>query len=190
NMPVMDGLEATRRIRAAEREQRQPRVAIVAVTGASDRESCIEAGADDFFPIPLSMDDMRLILDRWIVSNAALTAAKQQDSAEEQLKARVAQAAKNSSTSTETAVQKSSTSTQEAAKKSSTSTQEAGKKSSTSTQEAAKKSSTSTPDEGKNSAASEQETTKRASDKTPDQDGLWSCDESECDDAPDLSDDQ
>ncbi|HEY9773745.1 MAG TPA: response regulator [Planktothrix sp.] len=66
SMPVMDGLEATRRIRAREQENNLPRTPIVAVTGASEREDCMLAGVDDFYEIPLSIDDMRQILRRWL----------------------------------------------------------------------------------------------------------------------------
>lgn len=49
-MPVMDGFEATRAIRAYERENRLPRVVIIAVTAAADWEACIRAGMDYFVP--------------------------------------------------------------------------------------------------------------------------------------------
>jgi two-component system sensor histidine kinase/response regulator len=66
SMPVMDGLEATRLIRAHEREKKLPRIPIVAVTGAVEREDCLKAGVDDFYEIPLSIDDMRKIVKRWL----------------------------------------------------------------------------------------------------------------------------
>lgn len=67
-MPVMDGLEATRLIRAHEQEKKLPRIPIVAVTGAVEREDCLNAGVDDFYEIPLSIDDMRKIVKRWLPS--------------------------------------------------------------------------------------------------------------------------
>jgi CheY-like chemotaxis protein len=69
SMPVMDGLEATRLIRATEQEKKLPRVPIVAVTGAVDKDACIKAGVDDFYEIPLSIDDMRRIVKRWLSAN-------------------------------------------------------------------------------------------------------------------------
>lgn len=54
-MPVMDGLEATRIIR----EKLQNRVPIVAVTAGiavQDRQQCDEAGMDDFIPKPIDED--------------------------------------------------------------------------------------------------------------------------------------
>ena len=55
-MPNLDGLEATRRIRALERESGHPPVRIVAVTAnafADDRKACLDAGMDDILTKPL-----------------------------------------------------------------------------------------------------------------------------------------
>jgi signal transduction histidine kinase/DNA-binding response OmpR family regulator/HPt (histidine-containing phosphotransfer) domain-containing protein len=58
-MPVMDGLEATRLIRIYEKEQGLEPVPIIAMTGnafESDREKCFMAGMDDFIPKPVEPD--------------------------------------------------------------------------------------------------------------------------------------
>ncbi len=53
-MPIMDGIEATRRIRAKEQgTTRTPIVAMTANAMASDRALCFEAGMDEHLPKPL-----------------------------------------------------------------------------------------------------------------------------------------
>jgi PAS domain S-box-containing protein len=64
-MPVMDGLEATRRIRAGLPRQHQPR--IVAMTGAvpvGSRDVCVDAGMDDYLAKPVRQVDMRRVMTR------------------------------------------------------------------------------------------------------------------------------
>ena len=64
-MPVMDGLDATRAIRAFEAAHQRPRVRIVAMTAnamASDREACELAGMDAFLSKPFKVDELRLHL--------------------------------------------------------------------------------------------------------------------------------
>lgn len=69
SMPVMDGFEATRRIRAAEAEKGLPRTPIVAVTAHvldDDRRRCREAGMDDFLPKPVRGPALSEILTKWM----------------------------------------------------------------------------------------------------------------------------
>ena len=70
-MPEMNGFDATRAIRAAEREAardgRSPHVPIVAVTanvGGGSREECMASGMDEYLPKPLRVDDLRTVIDR------------------------------------------------------------------------------------------------------------------------------
>ena len=61
-MPVMDGLYATRAIRAFEAANHRKRVRIVAMTAnamASDREACERAGMDEFLSKPFKADELR-----------------------------------------------------------------------------------------------------------------------------------
>ncbi len=69
-MPVMDGVEATRRILAEWPADRRPRViAVTAHAMRGDREKYLDAGMDDYISKPLRENDLRRILSaagkRW-----------------------------------------------------------------------------------------------------------------------------
>jgi PAS domain S-box-containing protein len=61
-MPVMDGLEATRRFRASETGLRTPIVAMTANAMQGDRDRCIEVGMDDYISKPLRVAELERIL--------------------------------------------------------------------------------------------------------------------------------
>ena len=66
-MPEMDGLEATRKIRELERQTQSRRIRIIAMTAnamSEDREECINAGMDDHVSKPISLAVLQLTLDR------------------------------------------------------------------------------------------------------------------------------
>jgi PAS domain S-box-containing protein len=70
-MPRMDGIEATRRIRAWQEGQSGKRIPIVALTAAafdSDRERCIAAGMDDFVTKPIQLAQLLPVLQRWLAA--------------------------------------------------------------------------------------------------------------------------
>jgi CheY-like chemotaxis protein len=74
HMPGSDGLEATRRIRAAESTSRHPRTPIIALTANAfeeDRSACIAAGMDDFLPKPLDRERLGAILASAIMAPLA-----------------------------------------------------------------------------------------------------------------------
>lgn len=62
-MPVMDGLEATRRIRQQQRSI--PIVALTANDTDEDRELCLQAGMDDFLAKPLQQAELAAMLRRF-----------------------------------------------------------------------------------------------------------------------------
>ncbi|MEM0964349.1 MAG: response regulator, partial [Bacteroidota bacterium] len=63
-MPVMDGHEATRRIRTATLKRQPWVVALTANAMQGDREACLEAGADDYLAKPVQLDTMGEALER------------------------------------------------------------------------------------------------------------------------------
>ncbi len=67
-MPVMDGLTATRRIREWERENALPPIPIVALTGGvfeHDAQRCFDAGMNDFLAKPLSVNALDRVMAQW-----------------------------------------------------------------------------------------------------------------------------
>jgi len=77
-MPVMDGLEAARRIRAAEAEAEAgekpiPMLALTANAYAEDRDACLAAGMDALLVKPLDRERLREALE--IVARRASLAA-------------------------------------------------------------------------------------------------------------------
>lgn len=70
SMPVMDGLEATKLIREAEQGRKKRRVPIVAVTGISDRDTCLQAGMDDFMNKPFLLEHLRGVVAKWMKNRA------------------------------------------------------------------------------------------------------------------------
>jgi len=68
-MPRMDGLEATRRIRRGDRNRSTPVVALTANAFGEDRDRCMAAGMSDFLSKPL---DARVLFEtvlRWLDSS-------------------------------------------------------------------------------------------------------------------------
>jgi len=68
-MPVLDGFDASRGIRAREQACSLPRIPIVAMTANAmegDRERCLDAGMDDYIAKPVQLDQLRIACERWL----------------------------------------------------------------------------------------------------------------------------
>jgi two-component system, sensor histidine kinase and response regulator len=65
-MPVMDGVEATRVIRTDPKHRVLPIIAMTANAMASDRELCLEAGMNDHIAKPIDPEQLFGVLLRWI----------------------------------------------------------------------------------------------------------------------------
>ena len=64
-MPVMDGIEATREIRSDPRLRNLPIIAMTANAMAADREKCLDAGMNDHIGKPIDPDQLFSVLLRW-----------------------------------------------------------------------------------------------------------------------------
>ncbi|WP_320045296.1 PAS domain S-box protein [uncultured Desulfobacter sp.] len=65
-MPVMDGLEASRKIREIPNGVRVPIVALTANAFEEDRKRCMEAGMNGFVAKPFEPEQLHAVLARWI----------------------------------------------------------------------------------------------------------------------------
>ena len=65
-MPVMDGVTATREIRKEQRFQELPIVAMTANAMPADRERCLAAGMNDHVAKPIEIEELWLALLKWI----------------------------------------------------------------------------------------------------------------------------
>ena len=65
-MPIMDGFEASRRIRANPRFDSLPIIAMTGNVEASDHQRCLDCGMNDFISKPVDWEQAFLTLDKWI----------------------------------------------------------------------------------------------------------------------------
>jgi CheY-like chemotaxis protein len=63
-MPELDGLQATRQIRAAEGARRVPIIAMTALAMPGDREACLAAGMDDYVSKPVRLPALEAAIRR------------------------------------------------------------------------------------------------------------------------------
>ncbi|MFN0301126.1 MAG: ATP-binding protein [Burkholderiales bacterium] len=70
-MPVMDGLESTKTIRAGKLDKRIPIIALTANALPGDRQRCIDAGVDDYLAKPFDLGKLQAMLERWLPAEEA-----------------------------------------------------------------------------------------------------------------------
>jgi CheY-like chemotaxis protein len=71
NMPVMDGLTATRLIRALPGAVAQTPIVVVTADVMNEaREQALLAGADDFISKPLNVDQLRAVVRKYSVGRS------------------------------------------------------------------------------------------------------------------------
>ena len=68
-MPVMDGYEAIRAIRAIDRLASLPVIAVTAKIESGERERCTDAGANDYVPKPIDVDVFVDAIVPWLPTN-------------------------------------------------------------------------------------------------------------------------
>ena len=71
SLPVLDGWEATRRIKAAPDTRRIPIIGLTAHAMAADRDKCLEAGCDDYDTKPVELGRLLEKIERLLGTGAA-----------------------------------------------------------------------------------------------------------------------
>ncbi|WP_313739419.1 response regulator [Pseudomonas sp.] len=69
NMPMMDGYEATRRIRQLAGRSELPVVALTANAMPEERERCRAAGMNDYLAKPFRREQLQALIERWLPLN-------------------------------------------------------------------------------------------------------------------------
>jgi signal transduction histidine kinase/CheY-like chemotaxis protein len=70
-MPVIDGLEATRRIRSDPRWKDLPVIALTAHAMAGDRDRCLAAGMNDYITKPVNRSQLVAVVERYLAKAAS-----------------------------------------------------------------------------------------------------------------------
>ena len=76
-MPDLDGLTATRRLREAEANSGRPPIVIIAATAnayAEDRAACLAAGMNDYLSKPFTEECLTRMLNKWAAGQRTVAA--------------------------------------------------------------------------------------------------------------------
>lgn len=71
NMPGLDGLEATRRIRSLRTPAANiPVIGVTASAMMDDRQNCLDSGMNDYVTKPITVESLKAVIDRWAPGTA------------------------------------------------------------------------------------------------------------------------
>jgi CheY-like chemotaxis protein len=68
-MPIMDGYATIRAIRAMDRFDSLPIVAVTGKVVPGERQRCLDAGANDFIPKPVDTTELLAVLRPWLLAS-------------------------------------------------------------------------------------------------------------------------
>ncbi|MCB1752590.1 MAG: response regulator [Gammaproteobacteria bacterium] len=68
-LPTMDGLEATQRLRSHKSFKDIPIIALTALAMPGDRERCLEAGVSDYISKPVGLKELHHVIQSWLQRN-------------------------------------------------------------------------------------------------------------------------
>jgi CheY-like chemotaxis protein len=71
SLPVLDGWQATRRLKTAPDTARIPVIGLTAHAMATDRDKCLEAGCDDYDTKPVELGRLLEKIERLLGTGAA-----------------------------------------------------------------------------------------------------------------------
>ena len=86
-MPEMDGLEATRRIRDVLKLKDVPVIALTANVMAEDQKLCLDAGMNDFLAKPVNIPELGAKLETWLPAEKCVAATTAEETESEPLSA-------------------------------------------------------------------------------------------------------
>ena len=75
-MPIMDGYEATRKIRQQDKYKQLPIIAVTANVSEEDQQRCYEAGMSEFLPKPVKRAALESTLLKWLRASKHATTQK------------------------------------------------------------------------------------------------------------------